>query len=570
MSRSSAARSAAALVIAAGLFPAQASARQGTWALTNARIETVTRGVIERGTIVIRDGLIAAVGANVQVPADARVIDLSGRRVVPGLIDLTSTIGLPAPPQPGGGGGPGGGGFAAAQAAAQQGQRGPVGLEPARMVADELRPTAADVRAAREAGITAALVAPTRGAFRGQSALVPMREDAETRDVVRSPVGLHLGFQGAQGRYPATLLGVMAYQRQAFHDARRHGILLERYQQNPRGMERPPNDPDLAALVPVVRGQLPAFFAASSENEIVRALGIGSEFGLNLTIVGATEGFRALDALRAARRPVVVSVDFPRPTQVTGWQYRGAQRRPANDSVVTDSLVRQLVEGNAAALSRGGVRFALASGGLRPAEFLGNVRRAIAAGLPRDSALAALTIRAAEIAGAAQQLGSIEEGKVANLVVTEGDILSDSARVRWVFVDGRGFEVEARPAAAAGRGGQRGAGGGAPAGRAGDEVAQVGGTWDITISTPQGDQQVTLTAAQSGSTFTGSMTSQMGSMPIEGGQVEGRRVAWSMMLTMGGQSMTVNYSGEVDGNRISGTAALGEFGSFSFRGEKRP
>ena len=550
-----------------------AAAQEGTWALTNARIETVSNGVIERGTIVIRDGLIAAVGASVAAPPDARVLDLTGRTVYPGFIDLTSTLGLPAAPAGGGQGGQGGGGAAAQQ----QQQSGPRGIEPARMVADELRPSAADIRAARDAGVTAVLVAPGRGAFRGLSALVPLRDSVNARELIRSPVALHMGYQGIAGGFgggggfPGTLLGVIAYERQKFYDARRQAVLLERYQSNPRGMQRPANDEDLAALIPVVKGEMPAFFAASNENEIRRAISIAKEFNLQLTIVGATEGFRATDALTAARRPVVVSVDYPSPATVTGWQYRGAQRRPANDSAAADSAGRRIIEGNAAALMNAGVRFALASGGTRPAEFLPNVRKAIAAGLPRDSALAALTIRPAEIAGVANQLGSVEQGKAANLVISEGDILGDSGKIRMVFVDGIRYTVEA-PAAAAGRGGRGGGPGRGGAGGEAPAAAQVAGSWDLTINSPQGAQQTSMTITQNGTSFSGTMTSQFGTSDVSAGNIEGRRVSWSMNLSMGGQNMTLNYSGEVDasGNRMTGNVSVGEFGTFAFTAEKRP
>jgi imidazolonepropionase-like amidohydrolase len=254
-----------------------------------------------------------------------------------------------------------------------------------------------------------------------------------------------MGFQGVQGRYPATLLGVIAYERQAFYDAQRQGVLADRYKADPRGLERPSADPAIDALVPAVKGTLPVFFAANRENEIRRALALAKEFGLDLTIVGATEGWRAADALAAARKPVVIAADFPRSTQVTGWAYRQNQRHVPNDSAAADSAVQKLLQGNAAALHKSGVRVALASGGLRPSEFLGNVRKAISAGLPRATALEALTIRAAEVAGAGRQLGSIEQGKIANLVVAEGDVLGDSAKVRFVFVDGERYEVVPTP-----------------------------------------------------------------------------------------------------------------------------
>jgi imidazolonepropionase-like amidohydrolase len=556
-----------ALVIASVALPLTATAQEGPWALTNARIETVTRGVIERGTIVIRDGLIEAVGADVRPPADARIVDLAGRRVFPGLIDLSSTLGLASAPAAaaGQGGAPG----AAPPSGATTVRN--VGLEPGRVIADEIRPSASDIRSAREAGITAVLVAPSRGAFRGLSALVPLRDESAARYVVKSPVALHMGFQGVQGSglgrsYPATLLGVIAYERQSLYDARRHALLQERYRSGVRGAARPSYDADLDALVPVVRGALPAFFAADRENDIRRAVRIGDEFDLKLTIVGAAEGFRALDALKRADG-VVVSMDFPKSTDVTGWSYRSSQRHALDDSAATDSAVRRMLEANAATLNNAGIRFALSSGGLRPGEFLGNVRKAIAAGLPRDVALQALTVRAAEVAGVGAQLGSIEAGKIANLVVAERDNLGDSANVRVVFVDGIRYEVippapsERRRGAAAGRGGEREESG---------EMARVAGTWDLTVTTPQGENRSSMTVTQSGTTLEGTMTTETGTVQVTDGSVTGQRVTFTIAVPISGQTTTIVFRGTVEGNRMSGTADLGAMGSATFTGERRP
>ncbi|MBV6522524.1 MAG: Adenine deaminase [Gemmatimonadaceae bacterium] len=430
-----------ALAIAVTLAAPPLNAQSGSWALVNARIETVTRGAIDRGTVVIRDGLIEAVGASVNLPPDVRVVDYSGRTIYPGLIDLTSTIGLPASPaaRP-----PANMEAAIFGASADTSIRN-VGLEPGRTIANELRPAAADVRSARDVGIAVALVAPGRGLFRGLSALVPLRDDAATHWIVKSPVALHVGYQTVQGRYPGSLLGVIAYQRQSFFDAQRHATLLDQYRTNPRGMPRASYDADLDALVPVVRGQLPAFIAAGNENEIRRAAALAREFNLKATVVGAVEGFRAIDALKTMRIPVV-TVDYPEPASVTGWAYRNAARHDLDDSTTRAAAVTKMLEGNAATLNSAGVKFALASGGVRPADFIANVRKAIAAGLPRQVALEALTIRAAEAAGVEQQLGSIEVGKIANLLVMDGEVLTDSARVSAVFVDGQRYDVIPAPA----------------------------------------------------------------------------------------------------------------------------
>ena len=535
----------------------QAAAPAGTWALTNARIETVTKGKIEKGTIVIRNGIIEAVGPNVTPPGDARVVDLGGRTVYPGFIDLTSSMGIPTPTQPQGGPGGGGGGGQNAGAPARY-----VGLEPGRVIANEVAPSAADIRASRDAGITTALIAPSRGVFRGLSALIPMRDDSSAQYVVKAPVGMHMGFQGVAGRYPATLLGVIAYERQELYDAQRHGLLMDRYKAGDRGVPRPAYDANLDALVPVVRGQLPAFFGASNENEIRRAVDIAKEFDLKLTIVGATEAFRALDAVKAAR-PLVVSVEFPQPVEVTGWAYRAAQRRELNDSATRDAAVRKIVEANAATLNRAGVKFALAPGALKPNDFIANVHKAIAAGLPREAAVEALTIRAAEIAGVGDQLGSIEPGKIADLVVADGPPLGDSTRIRTVFVDGIDYDVI--PSAAS-RNGQRAAGGG---GRGG-EMAQVAGTWIMTVNGPQGAMTSTMTLTQTSDAIDGNMISEFGTAAISEGRVNGRTVTWSASFQMGGERTTVNFEADVDGSRMTGRLRAGEMGAMTFTAEKRP
>jgi imidazolonepropionase-like amidohydrolase len=428
----------------------------GVWALTNARIETVTKGTIDRGTVVIRNGVIEAVGASITPPADAVIVDLSGKTIAPAFIDLTSSLGLRAPPQQAGAGRgaapapiPG---FPGAEPDVTTEVR-VVGLEPERVIAEELSLSPADARVPRDHGIGAALVAPSRGLFRGLSALLPLRDDTASRWIVKSPVALHVGYQTVPGAYPSNLLGVIAYQRQALYDAQRHALMEERYKANPRGMTRTAHNAELDALVPVVKGNVPVFIAANNENEMLRALALGKEFNIKVTIVGAVEGFRAINALKTARPPVV-TVDFPQPSQTTGWQFQYSQRRDPADTAAMAAAVTKMVEGNAASLHNAGIRFALASGGVAPNVFMDNVRKAIAAGLPRNVALEALTIRAAEAAGVESQLGSIEAGKIANLLVVQGEPLSANARLERVYVDGLQYDVVPTPAGRGGRGGR--------------------------------------------------------------------------------------------------------------------
>src|SRR5688500_19807137 len=144
---------------------------------------------------------------------------------------------------------------------------------------------------------------------------------------------------------------------------------MERYKANPRGMPRTAHNAELEALVPVVKGDIPVFIAANNENEMLRALALGKEFNLKLTLVGAVEGFRAISALKTARPPIV-TVDFPTPAQTTGWQYQFSTRQNPADSAARTAAATKIIEGNAATLNSAGIKFALASGGLAPGAFL--------------------------------------------------------------------------------------------------------------------------------------------------------------------------------------------------------
>src|SRR6185369_6744204 len=274
-----------------------------TYAITNARIVTVSGPIIERGTVVVRNGLIAAAGANVNAPPDARVIDGTGLTVYPGLIDSYTNLALPdaAPsPAPGGGRGGGGGFFAQTQPqpVSSSNSTQPPGLQPEVMVEDVIRPGGAEIEASRNIGITTALTLPRTGIWMGQSALINLAGDTPQQMIVRSPLAMHVSFTPLRnGGYPGSLLGVFSALRQMMLDAQRYRAA--------RGTRRPETDRSLAALVPVIEGQMPVVMLANSEREITRALDLGEEFKLRLIIAGGREADRVAERLVKQKVPVL-------------------------------------------------------------------------------------------------------------------------------------------------------------------------------------------------------------------------------------------------------------------------
>ncbi len=427
-----------------------------TYALTNARIVVSPGNVIEQGTVLIRDGRIQEAGAQVSVPAGIATIDLSGRTVYPGLIDAASTIGIPVPtPAAGRGGFPGG------PAADAEEVEDP---SPSRRAAISFAPTDDERKALRAAGVTTVAVGFQDGIFTGQVAAMSTSNAPVPQLVLNSAVGSQVAFGRNRGRYPGTLMGAIAYIRQGFYNALWEMQAAAAFERNPASAPRPTFDPEATALIPVVSGDMPLWMTASQERMMGRMMSIAEEFDLeNYVLVGAQEGYRIADALGESGKPVIVSLDFPDADNVTGRVFElhvAPVSGEDTEGEAADSTAAGLLRSNAAVLAAAGVPVALASWGLDgPDDFRDAILAAVDAGLSADDALRALTVTPAEILGLSGALGTIEAGKYANLVVTDGDLFSADGRIHEVFIDGERFVMSQPDEEGEGTGRQGGRGG---------------------------------------------------------------------------------------------------------------
>ncbi|MGH9907861.1 MAG: amidohydrolase family protein [Pyrinomonadaceae bacterium] len=516
------------------------------YAITNARIVTVAGPIIENGTVVIRDGLIAAVGAGAVAPADARVIDGKGLTVYPGLIDSNTSLGIPQPsPSPSPSPSPGGGGFGQLRpqtflSALNSTQ--PPGLQPEVMVEDFIRSGGEQIETARTVGITTALSVPRTGIWMGQSALINLGGDTTQQMIVRSPVAMHVGFTPLRaGAYPNSLLGVFAALRQMLLDAQRYREAHQIYERSPRNIRRPEQNRSLAALLPVLDGAMPVVMHADRQREISRALDLAQEFKLKVVIAGGMESDKIANRLRDNKVPVLLSLNFPRRTTAAIPE---ADPEPVR-------ILRERVEAPKAAgrLVAARVPFAFQSGGLtNMTDFSANLMRAIENGLSRDDALRAVTIWPAEILGVADRLGSIEAGKIANLTVTRGDLLDRNPRIVHVFIDGR--PVDLRPASA-----------GLP--------GSAAGTWTLNVDLGSGDISVTLMLQQEGERLRGSIQGGLGSGDISSASAspEGE-IRFTVPATFAGQTSEATFSGRITGNEMRGTVNVVGRAPGSFTGTR--
>ena len=413
------------LMIAGALLapPVAAHAEKvDVYALLGGRVVTVSGGVLEKGTVILRDGVIEAVGSGLAAPADARIIDTTGLTVTPGLIDGFGGVGLPAPAKRGEGTG---------SSTSRPPSSAAELLRPRALAIEKLR--MAEIQKARDTGVTTALVVPKDGVVPGRSVLIDLWGDSVEGMVVKQPAALHLQMTGLPFQYPGSLMGTVAYARQALLDAARYREEWEAYDRSPRGKKRPRYDPDLEAWGAVLLGRLPLVVTARVENDIRRSLALADEFKIRVVAAAAFQASRLAATVKARKLPLLVSVNFDPPTPVRTFGLEDEERR------------RQEIleaETNPAELHKAGVSFALVSG--HAPNFLAGVRKAIDRGLPREAALAAVTLGAAQALGIADRMGSLEAGKIANLVVWSGEPLTKDAKAKLVFVDGRLYEPEDR------------------------------------------------------------------------------------------------------------------------------
>jgi len=425
-----------ALVICAGSVVAQQIGNpttqqgvlppRGTYAIRNARIVTVSGPDIENGTVVIRDGKIEAVGANVSVPAGAQTIDGRGLSVYPGMIDAGTNMGLVEVPQ-------------GANGTVDLSEVGELNPNAKAIIA--VNPHSAHIAVTRVEGITTTLSAPTGGLISGQAALINLLGTAPKEMAVMPQAALvinypRIGFGGGGFgggfQQPANLADTLtANERQVeqirkmLRDAEAYGRAQDAYAKD-KSLPRPDRNVVLEPLVPYVRGELPVIFRADREAEIRGAIRFADEMKLKPIILGGNDAGKVASLLKEKNIPVILT---------------GVFSLPGREDDAYDALYE-----NPAKLQQAGVRFCISTGDAGPevrnlAQYAG---MAAAFGLSKADAVKAVTLYPAQVLNVADRLGSIEVGKMANLIVTDGDLLEVRTRIRYLLIDGRPVVLTSR------------------------------------------------------------------------------------------------------------------------------
>lgn len=410
------------------------SERKGSVAIVNGKVYTMTGEVIERGTVVVENGRITGVGKDLKPPAGIRTIDAAGKIVMPGMIDAGTYMGLQEVQQ--------------VDVTNDYDERTDP-IVPQVRVIDGIYPDSAHIAVTRINGITSVLSEPgNANAIAGQSAFIHLDGNTLDEMLIKSPIALHLNFgenpkrtYAARNRSPQTRMGTAAVIREAFVKARNYERKLQDYERGvkeknatpaptttepkPGEPQKPATPPDrdlkMEALLLALSGKIPVIARAERVDDILTAIRLADEFKFRLIISDGAESYKIADQLVSRQIPVLYG--------------------PINKQPATMETLGAIYEA-AGLLQKAGVKFAIHSGfdGFTEAQsrnlpFMAGF--AVAYGLPYQEALKAITIYPAQILGVDKEVGSIEVGKSADLVVFDGDPLEPKSKVLNVFISGR-------------------------------------------------------------------------------------------------------------------------------------
>lgn len=494
-------------------------------ALRGARIVVEPGKVIENGTIVLRDGIIEAVGADLEAPADATTWDLEGLAVYAGLIEPYAVRSRPD---------------------AQGGETPRQGSHANSLVRPEgsVAGYAADAETARklrEAGFTTALVVPAAGIFRGAGALINLGQGPAGDNLLDDRFGQFAAFARSDDGYPRSLMGAVALFRQTLLDAAWYATARGAYDRR-LDQPRPRFDTSLAALEAVAAGNAPIVLETGDAVGTLRAVSLVEELGLEAWLVGNGEEYKWLRPIAAAGLPHLLPLDFPDDPG-------GADE---DDMTVTLAELRHWDEApdNPARLLGAGLTVAFTSHGLtEPKTLHANLARSLDRGLTTDQALAALTITPARLLGIADRAGTVSAGKMANLLVVEGELFSDETKVREVWIDGRRYEVKATK----------------------PPEVEPAGTWQVTVETPDG-QQIPASLALEGdaSSLSGTITAMGGdAIALSSAAVSGTTVEVTFDSTGLGMPGVISFTLEIRDEEAEGNGVSPE-GPFTISGSRAP
>lgn len=515
-----------------------------TFAITNATVISAPGQAGTKATILFKDGVILGVGSGLQIPKEAKIISGDSLFVYPGFIDGAGSMGITRPKE--------------AERPKDLVSSNPpdefAGITPWRSAVDQFAISGNQVDDWRKTGFTITQILPDGGMLPGKAAIMVLG-DGNATNLIQVNSSLAANFRGSRNMYPATLAGVMAKFRDVYQNTTL-ALEHEKMYASTAGVKRPQTTPTEAAMAAAVQKQIPVLFTATSDLEIRRALALQKELGFKLVLTGLENYETVIDQIKASGTPVLIKLQVPDDKAVKSQKADGVtEATKAQYERVKESYEKALKQ--ASLLEKAGIPFAFSTADAKPGDAMKAIQSLIKNGLSEKAAFAALTTNPASILGISRVAGSIEKGKMANLIVSTDAVFNEDAQIKHVIVDGNIFTYEVKKKAAKEEQKSTGAAG-----------ISVEGVWEYTSETPAGSSGGEIVLKRENGVLGGTISyddpagSGKVTSPIKNATLTGKTLSFDFAVSAGGMSLNVTVTGEINGNSMEGSLSVPQMGSF--------
>ncbi|HLF64952.1 MAG TPA: amidohydrolase family protein [Saprospiraceae bacterium] len=551
----------------------------GCVALVHARVVTAPGKSPVVANVITRNGLITHVGSNGTIPNDAYRIAADSFYVYPAFIDAFSNTGIKEQKEEQAQGGPPGPG--------NRSQRAPVdedgnpsledaGITPFISTRTTFDPKSKLIEDWRNQGFAIAHVVPKGKMIPGKGAIVILSGKSADEAIWKEDISLFSQWSGAGGNYPNTIIGMMAKWRELYYNAEHSMAHLAMYSGAPM-VSRPQYNRAHQAFIPVIKKEIPVYFRAPKIKDIYRALDLKKQLGMNMVIADAQQAWSLKEYFQQPHLHLVLSLDLPEDKKEKKTPETKADTTAVTDSTSQVSTDTVKVDPEKAAfekrraesykehleqagyLAKAGIPFSFSTMSGKSGDFSKTMQTLLKNGLDRDQALHALTVAPSKLLGIDQYCGTIEAGKMANLIVATKPLFEEGSMIRYMLVEGTLFDIEAKEKKKS------------ESATNPSTAGMLGGTWSYVINIPDQQREGTLTFSVQSGEVTGKITLQEysgGVITLRSIVVNKNSVSFSFPYTIEGQNIEVEYDIEISGESFDGSVTAGSYGSFPVTGDR--
>jgi len=529
-----------------------------TYYLKNCFVVQRPGSLLSGQNVIIKDGFIAAIGADVKPPFDAQFVSVDSMYIYAGFIDAFSNVGVVKPeskdrPKLADPGNP---------------PNDVAGITPQFSSKDAFKSSDKSVGEFRSAGITLANIAPRGLMLPGYSNVLLLGEDSADKLMVKPMSGQTFQLETNRGFYPSTAIGILAKFRDLYKNSAICGKHDENYKLNPAGLARPDFSAELAALYPVTSKKIPLFFIAQKTKDVHKALALKDELGFDLILTEVKQGWHYLDKIKNSNSQVLLALELPeteknetkteaKKDSTTLQANKSIEKKDADPALENFNKRKEVFLNEylaqAAMFEKYGISFGFSFLNVKAIDIKKNIIKMMEHGLSEQGALAALTTHPAQILGISNVVGTVEKGKLANLVITDKPYFSEKSTIKYVFVDGKKFDYSEKPKKEA-----------KPS-----EAAKFVGTWNYIVEIPGSKQQGQIVITKNNGEY-GIKVADDSSPNDEDTatniSTNANNLSFEIIADLG-QPVKVVFDLNFDEKKYTGTVSLQEFGTFPIKGE---